>query len=350
MRILFISRKYPPIVGGMENYAYYLHQEFKKHHQVYDIILKKTQWHLLWFYPWIFIRGLYLILSRKIDLVYVGDGVLSSVAWFYQTILRKKVILTIHGLDVIYKQSFYQKMIRIFLPRVKIIVSNSQATKQAALERGVPDNQISVIPVGVNWKNLEVDIQNTKKILSNEIGISLKNKIILFTIGRLVERKGVGWFVQNVMPKLDDNFIYVIAGSGPNEGMINNSIRQKNLSDRVFLLGRVDHSKKEALFSVSDIFISPNIKKDGDMEGFGIVNLEAGTFGLPVVAASVDGVQDAVIDGKTGYLVPEKDIESFCHAIRNCLCFDRLKIENLVKDNYNWTAIYRQYERLIVGK
>lgn len=349
MRVLFISRKYPPIIGGMENYAYFLHQEFKKHHQIHDIILGKRQWHLIWFYPWIFIRGIYLIITKKIDLVYVGDGVLSSVAWFFQSILRKKVILTIHGLDVIYQQYFYQKITRIFMPKVQLIVANSQATKQAAIQRGVANNRITVIPVGVNWQDHKVDVKKTKSELSSELGISFENKTILFTIGRLVERKGIYWFVKNVMPTLYNHFIYIIAGSGPDEQKIKNIIQQKNLSDRVYVLGKVDENIKIGLFSISDIFISPNIKKEDDMEGFGIVNLEAGTYGLPVVAACVDGVQDAVNDGKTGYLVPEKNIATFREAIQNCLNFEPLKIENFVKQNYSWEAIYHQYERLIVG-
>lgn len=348
MRILFISRKYPPVIGGMENYAFNLHQEFIKAHDVVDIILKKRQIHLLWFYPWIFIKGLFLILTKKIDLVYVGDGVLVSVAWIFQTIFRKKTVLTIHGLDVIYDLSIYQAMIKLFLPRINNVVANSRATKHAAIERGVTPENVVVIPVGVTWPESPDEKSLAHNHINSKLSINTENCYVMTTVGRLVERKGVRWFVAHVMPQLEERFCFLIAGDGADKAAIQLTIDELGLGDRVELLGRIDDQAKHHLLQISDVFLSPNIAIEGDMEGFGIVNLEAGTFGVPVVAAAVDGVKDAVIDGQTGYLVDERDAHGFISAIKKTQDMRRQHISELTKSTFGWQKIYQQYMDFIV--
>lgn len=347
MNILFISRKYPPIVGGMENYAYYLHQQFLINHNVYSIILTKSQIHLIWFYPWIFIYGSFLVLTKKISVVYVGDGVLSSVACYFQNILRKKVVITIYGLDVIFKKFKYQKMLKYFLPKVKNIVAISHATRDAAIRRGITKNQCKIIPVGIS-----TDSVSNKKIhspideIEKQFNIDLKNKTILFTIGRLVKRKGVYWFINNVIKNLDENYVYLIAGDGDEYNKIKRLIEENEFQGKVVLLGKVSNNEKHMLFSCSDAFISPNITIKNDMEGFGIVNLEAGLYGVPVIASNIEGVKDAVHDKITGFLVPEKNSNAYLNAIKHIDNLNPAEITKHVKSNFSWQSIYQSYIEL----
>ena len=348
MKILFISRTYPPNIGGMENYAYNLHRQFKNGNQLYDIILTKKAKHLIWFYPWIYFYGTFLVLTKKIDVIYVGDGLLSICAVFFQKILRKKVILTIYGLDVIYDKLFYQKMQKIFLPKLNRIIAISEATAQEAIKRGVNKNRISIIPVGVETDNVKIiDKETAINTIQNQFDFNLNKKIILFTIGRLVKRKGVYWFVENVMPKLDKKFIFCIAGGGPEYDSIAHLITKKGLSSRVFLFGRVDDKEKNLLFSLSDCFISPNISIKNDMEGFGIVNLEAGLYGLPVVASNIEGIKDAVSDNETGFLVSEQNITEFIDAIKNLNHFNKIQINDYILKYFSWGTIYNSYMKVI---
>lgn len=345
--ILFISRKFPPVVGGMENYAKNLNQQFKSKHHVVDVVLGKSQWHLTWFFPWIFFKGVYVILTRKVDLVYVGDGVLSFVAWFFQSVMRKKVVITIHGLDVIYAKGVYQLMIKLFLPRVKRIVANSNATQAEAVKRGVMPNCIRVIPVGVEWDAKQNDNKTAGAVCFDNNEFRVNGRKVLFTIGRLVERKGFAWFVRHVMPELKQDFVYVIAGGGPEYETLRAIIAELGLSSSVILVGKVSDQDKRQFFKFSDVFVSPNLSVPGNMEGFGIVNLEAGTYGLPVVAAAVDGVKDAVTDGLTGYLVAEKNAAAFQEGIKKALDLDKSMIEHHVKKNYSWSNILSQYESYV---
>jgi phosphatidylinositol alpha-1,6-mannosyltransferase len=166
-------------------------------------------------------------------------------------------------------------------------------------------------------------------------------------VGRQVKRKGVIWFLESVMPRLDPDYIYIIAGDGPELAAIRTRIRANKWGQRVFALGRVTGNVRKILFNTADIFVMPNITVPGDMEGFGIVVVEAGSCGLPVVASNTQGIRDAVVEGKTGYLVAEGDAEQFRDMIFR-MNLDRDAVRTYVNREFNWSKIYCQYQDVII--
>jgi phosphatidylinositol alpha-1,6-mannosyltransferase len=91
----------------------------------------------------------------------------------------------------------------------------------------------------------------------------------------------------------------------------------------------------------------PNITVPGDVEGFGIVALEAGSCGLPVVASNIQGLRDAVINGKTGYLVEEGDVDGFVGRITD-MNLDKDQIRKIVNSTFDWANIYKRYHDVFV--
>jgi glycosyltransferase involved in cell wall biosynthesis len=89
----------------------------------------------------------------------------------------------------------------------------------------------------------------------------------------------------------------------------------RELEHCVKILGEVDEHTKESLYREATIFLMPNIAVPGDMEGFGLVCVEAAARGLPVVAAKLEGIQDAVIDGVTGTFFFTEDASDALRAI-----------------------------------
>ena len=94
----------------------------------------------------------------------------------------------------------------------------------------------------------------------------------------------------------------------------------------------------------------PNIKVPGDMEGFGIVVLEAGSYGLPVIASNIEGIKDAVIDGKTGFLVGAGNAKEYIKKMNELFSLPSSRIINLregiikqVNLNYGWDSIIAKY-------
>ena len=93
---------------------------------------------------------------------------------------------------------------------------------------------------------------------------------------------------------------------------------------------------------MSDVFVMPNISVNDDQEGFGIVILEAGCHGLPVIATNIEGIQDAIIEGKTGRLIGENDVQGFIQAILTP-DIDRAIITNEVLTHFGWAVIGKSY-------
>ncbi len=86
------------------------------------------------------------------------------------------------------------------------------------------------------------------------------------------------------------------------------------------------------------IWFLPNITVPGNVEGFGIVALEAESCGLPVIASNIQGLRDAVISGKTGYLVGEGGVEGFLEKIES-MNLEKDQIREIVNSKFNWSKI-----------
>jgi phosphatidylinositol alpha-1,6-mannosyltransferase len=179
------------------------------------------------------------------------------------------------------------------------------------------------------------------------VGIPLDKKTVLVTVGRLVPRKGVAWLVEKVMPHLDTSYVYLIAGDGPDFQRIQALLERHQIRDRVCLLGRVSDEERNVIYNASDVFIMPNISISDDVEGFGIVAIEAGSCGLPVIASNIQGIKDAVIEGKTGYLVEEGDIEGFLVKIKN-MGLKKENVRSIVNSTFDWKQIYKRYRNVMV--
>jgi glycosyltransferase involved in cell wall biosynthesis len=353
MKLLFLSRAYPPIIGGLENHNYELHSALQKKNHVDSIINKKGKKALPFFMPFCSLKALYS--SSKYDAVLLGDGVLASVGWLIKLFQPSvPVICTIHGLDLTYSSRIYQYFwIKKFLPRMDKIIAVSRATKDAAIERGIKKSKLEVIPNGINpWHKTS---QHNQKQLEKLLHTSCQEKTILLTIGRLVKRKGVHWFISHVMPNLNDQYIYIIAGDGSEKERINLAIREFCLEKRVFCLGFVCDHTKAILYSNSDLFIQPNIKVSGDMEGFGIAVLEANLHGLPVLGSKLEGLEDSIIEEKNGWLVAPEKPSSFIKKIEE-VTQSRQKLNQAGHDakvfcleHFSWDKIADQYIEILLN-
>lgn len=136
----------------------------------------------------------------------------------------------------------------------------------------------------------------------------------LLTVARLVPRKGHSKVFQAMLQL--PNTTYAIVGDGPLRKELINEAEELGLADRVSVLQHISDGKLPEIYASHDIFIMPTTKSATDREGFGIVYLEAGLFGLPVIATNQPGVDEAVINGETGLLI-EDTLESLVSAIES---------------------------------
>ena len=348
MKVLFITRTYPPIIGGMEKVSYEITTRISKFVKSYIIANKKGKKNLPLFLPYALFKSLYLIKRKNIDAVHLSDAMLSPIGIIIKYLTGVKVITTVHALDVTYKNPIYQFIVPKCLKRLDRIIAVSNYTIGECVKRGVPEEKCVFIPNGVNPKEFILKEKNIRKKLEKGINVNLKNKKILLSVGHLVKRKGFNWFIENIMPRLDQNFVYLIIGGFGNESKGNELetyltlIKKLNLQQRVFLLGKTSNRILKLSYNSADLFVMPNIKVEGDAEGFGIVAIEAGSCGLPVIASNMEGIKDAVINGKTGWLVKSGDAKGFIEKIK-LKPLKKDKVMEEVKKNFEWDKIVERY-------
>lgn len=342
MRLLFITRKYPPMVGGMENMCFALSKEFPKHADMTLIAWGKSQKYLPYFLSLALIRALFLVPIKRIDHIHLGDGLLAPLGLFLKILFRIKTTVSVHGLDITYKLPMYQFIVPKSVAHLDKVICNSNATMQECIKRGIPAEKCIVIPCGVYPEDFQV--QASLEDLENIIGKSLEDKKVIITVGRLVERKGVYWFIENVFKKLDENTLYLVIGDGPEKERIKDLIDRLGLNERILLLGKVSSHDLKVIYNTADLFVMPNIPVPGDMEGFGIVAIEASSTGLVVVASGIEGISDAIFDGKTGYLIHSGNSSHWVEHINIHLSdSNRFGIRNYTEENYAWEKISLKY-------
>ena len=231
----------------------------------------------------------------------------------------------------------------------KLIAIGNETINQAVL-RGIPRSNLIFVPNGVSIKKTLPTY--SRKDLEKLIGREIHGKVLL-TLGRLVKRKGAAWFIEEVIDKSCDSFIYIVAGDGAEKSNIITIIKKNGLQSRVFYIGAVSDKEKEVLYSTVDLFIQPNIKVPADMEGYGLVVLEAASYGLPVVASNIEGLKDAINDGVNGILVQERNAAQYKKAIAFFLKNDEYrkqfgtKARRYVMKYYSWENVATRYVNIL---
>lgn len=346
VKILFITRKYPPSVGGMELFAYDLSKVLASKANI-----KLVKWGgtgrlraVLIALPYLFIRSFLVLVRGGVDVIHVHDGVLAPGGYVLSRLFRKPLVVVIHGLDATYQNPLFKAIVPRAVRRASAVICISQASAEEVRRLGVEAGKIQVIPLAVND---EIYGKSDRAGLIKQLRLTDDNQILL-TVGRLVKRKGVAWFIENVLPGLVKQYpklVYLVVGEGSDRPDIEAAIESTGASQNVRLLGRVDDALYQAAYNGADIFVMPNINVPGDMEGFGLVLLEASICALPVVAADTEGIKDAIQDGKNGVLVPVRDTVAFQRQI-GCFLADKPAADKFGKQSRRFTLETYRWDKL----
>ncbi len=302
--ILYLTRKWPPAVGGMETYSVRLTEELARQAKVETVALRGRTDGLppgalamLGFA--LTATWKYLFRDPPPSVIHVGD----LAAWPLALLAKLKrpcppVVISAHGTDVSFhrrkswKGRLYGAYLRAGarLNRHATVIANSAATAAAAAENGWTG--AVVVPLATDFVG--------RRPLPHHDGQ------LLFA-GRLVERKGCLWFVRNVLPLLPQNIGLKVAGP------IWDKAEASALQDpRVTYLGSLDKDALVEAYRTSLSVIVPNIEPEsGEFEGFGLVAVEASAVGGLVLASASGGLIEAVMDGETGFSLPPSDPEAW---------------------------------------
>jgi phosphatidyl-myo-inositol dimannoside synthase len=335
MRVLFVTRKYPPRVGGMESLSYGLTSGFPEPKTI--LALRRSQKHLVWFLPYAIARV--ALTGHRYDVIHLGDALLSAAGLVPRLLFKRRVAVSVHGLDLTFPNRLYQAYLRHFL-RADVFIANSESTRRIAVGRGL--SPVRAITIGVPDHYFTI---TRGRSTDEELERRRRGRAVLLTVGRLVKRKGVAWFVRNVLPKVS-GVLYVVVGVGPEREEILRAASETSSMDKLWLAGKVSERGLHELLGASDVFVMPNIEVPGDVEGFGIVAIEASASGVPVVAARLEGIPDAIVDGENGQLIESGDAEAFVATLSRLL-EDAQERERQGRRGREFTRLNNSWPRII---
>ncbi len=334
MRVLFITRSLQQKPGGMQTTARLLLDALRKRG---DVSLRVAGWSGgRWGLAFFAMRAFAEALLFSGDAVHFGDASLAAVAWAVKRLRpRLHVSLTAHGLDVVYPPRAYQWMLHVCLPACDCVAAVSQATAGEVRARA-SSATIVVVPWGVLPSNQE------KKRGSATGGP------VLLSVGRQIRRKGTAWFIRHVLPLLrthHPSLKYVVAGSGPESAALQQAVHELGLENTVSLLGTLHDASRDGWYRDADAFVMPNVAVRGDMEGFGMACLEASAHGLPVAAARLEGIPDAVRENETGLLFMPGNAEDAVRVVEAVLArsWDRDAIRDCCGRHYGIASVAETY-------
>jgi len=366
VRLLYVSHSLPPFgrpldnVGGMQRAAIDLHDGFiaNKSVEVTPLVLRSA-WSERGVRTPLFLGRAFRTIrrmakAREMDVVLFSSMVTGVLAIPLRNVLRRNGIASaaiVNGLDATTPVWPYPKLVRRAFESLDLILPISNATKDACVVRGLDENKARVISLGIRLDRFATgsDKENARDRMLTMFGIDEPPKLVLCSVGRLVARKGVEWFIANVMTELPRDVSLLVVGEGPERDKIERAIKQNQLSHQVHLLGAVSDSQLEAVYQGSDIFVMPNVRVPNDMEGFGLVMLEAGLLGLPVVASNIEGITDVVTNGENGTLVQSLDANGFREAIMKYYVDPQLLRESSrrarmhIVSRFGWTGVIQRY-------
>ena len=366
MRLLYVSHSLPPEgrpmenVGGMQRVAEDLYESLRLRTDIElrTIVLRSAWNERALRTPLFLARALReirrLARARQIDAILFSSMLTATLVVPLQRLLKKNKIATaaiVNGLDATTATWPYPILVRRTFNAIDRILPISHATADACKTRGLSSPKCQVVPLGIRADRFASTVtaaQAREKILEGRSA-----KLILCSVGRLVPRKGVAWFVANVMPLLPDDVLYLVAGDGPDRARIAASIAQYRIQDNVELLGSISNEELVMLYNGADLFIMPNIPVPNDMEGFGLVMLEAGMCGLPVIASNIEGIADVITEGANGHLVETGGEEGFQLAIMRyytdleALQLLKARTKMFTASRFSWNAVVDRYVSIL---
>ncbi len=362
-KILYVSFDYPPRHGGQSTLNFNIVLKLREAYEV-DVVAgvkndnSGVKFRLIDRSRSLLFSGIMLAIKagRRYDLVIAGDSNASGfTAGIYGFLCRKKVVNLCHGVDFQLWNKEKKNGIRRFLDRRLFLrnvltVANSFRTKERIEKKGITRKVVVVNP--------GVDVERNAGFAGKDNylhGIYKKTCPVFLTVSRLEIRKGID-HVLAAIAEINSDFLYFIMGEGREREKLESLAIELGLQRKVFFLGERSDKDKWCYYNFCDFFVLTPYEYTGkgwlDYEGFGMVYLEANSFGKPVIATRSGGVEDAVKDGYSGILVEQGNIEEIRKAVFRFMQDEDLRngfSANAIEwaQNFSWSRVGKRYKELI---
>ncbi len=299
-----------------------------------------------------------VVKAEKVDLVHVGrclpEGVVALAA---KRLLGVPYLCYVHGEDVSTARDSREHafLVRRVLKNARLLIANSQNTARVLREDwGAPDEQVRVLHPGADASYF------TPAAADRAVRAALgwTGRTVVLTVGRLQRRKGHDMMIQALpaVRRSVPDVLYAIAGDGDERARLEALAAETGVADRVQFLGEVTDERLLACYRQCDLFALPNRQDGTDIEGFGMVLLEAQACGKPVLAGDSGGTAETMQVGRTGRIVDCTRPEPLAAAVVELLTDEaaRRRMGRAARDwvvqQFDWPALGRRAERLFIGE
>lgn len=276
---------------------------------------------------------------------------------FKEASKKTRLIYTMHGpcfkeyeielsADKIYNKIFliFEKYIeqKVF-DYADTIITASAFMSKCGKEIFGNEKKFNIIPVPTDTNKYRINYVD-RNVARNELGIKEKT-LVIFTVRRLVRRMGLDLLIDSIelLQHSKNNILLIVGGKGPYYSFINNKIIEKNLENKVKMVGFVPEEDLGRYYEAADFVVMPSLA----LEGFGLVTTEAMASGTSVIGTPV-GANVEVIGKFCGdYVSNDVTPESFSECLLNAICdkdrFSREEIRSYVVKNYSWECLIDKY-------
>jgi glycosyltransferase involved in cell wall biosynthesis len=366
-RICLVTHYFPPHIGGIEKVAAEQSKRLVK--MGYDITVLTSRPHkedigsateginalhyptqglaekigLPYPIPWFEAYPLFKAVINKCDLVHAHGHPYPS-TWLACKVakqFKKPFIVTQHNTFIDYDswlnlaESLNDWTIgTTVLRNADRVIAVSKKTREYVLKLGAEKAKTAVIYNGV-----DADFFRAMDKEKCRIRLSLpKNRTIILSIRRLFYKNGLNTLIEvaSHLTREYHDLLFIIVGTGPDRGFIENRIRELDLSNNVKLAGFVPDEQLPLYYNAADCFVIPS----SSGEGLPMVLLEAMACGLPVVSTVTGGTAEIIKEGKNGFLAPPRDSKTLANAVAKTLS---QKTESLAMGRENRKTIEKDF-------
>lgn len=263
--------------------------------------------------------------QRRFDVVIGGSGLSALGVRAAARRCGARTLLLVHGLDIVVDNWIYQRLVLPQMKHIDLLVANSRNTLQLASDRGLACAATAIVHPGTELPDIDLPIDY--RHFCDAHGIK-EDRFFLF-VGRMTERKGLAAFLEHSFADIaqrTDDVALVIVGHEPSESLnqrgeeaaVLSAVKALDLDHRVYFPGKLPDEELWAAYRLASAHVFPLRDIPGDVEGFGMVAVEAAACGTPTVAFHAGGVADAVSQDN-GYLVPAGDYAQFTQRLLDLL-------------------------------
>lgn len=376
---LLISEIFPPLHGGSGRWFWEIYRRLPREHfyiaagehpheatfdRTHDLRLSRVPLHLK---AWGLrsLRGLagYIGLFRKLRPLLVEENVHALhcgrclpegfVAWLLSLWTGIPYLVYVHGEDVTTAATSRELswMVRRVLGRAKLVIANSRSTQAILREEWkVPPEKLRLLYPGVDTRRF-TPVQRDPAV---RLELGWDGRKVILTVGRLQRRKGHDRLIEALVQvkKEIPNILYAIVGDGEERGYLEGLIDKYKVRDQVRFMGEISDDGLIRCYQQCDLFALPNRREGADIEGFGMVLLEAQACGRPVLAGDSGGTAETMRPGETGVVVPCEQAEPLARALIKLLQ-ESPRLDAMgaagrrwVVERFDWDALARQAQQL----